>query len=88
MIARPLLLLSFIIVLSCTGCYAYGGHALASSEEQLRRDACEAHRRNDPRAYQTLVGRLDGDPQKNQTLCAKEFSVEQPCPASCQDLSQ
>lgn len=69
--------------LSVTGCYAYGGHTLESSELETLSYACEANARNDRRAYGTLAGRLNSPLVAGEELCGTAITVERTCVSDC-----
>ena len=71
-----------------TGCYAYGGHALASNDVELRARACEANARNDRRAYGTLKGRLKNTSDAGDDLCGSAITVERTCDSGCDSESK
>ncbi len=66
-----------------TGCYAYGGHALASNDVELRAHACDANARNDRRAYGTLKGRIKDASAAGEDLCGAAITVERTCNSGC-----
>lgn len=71
-----------------TGCYAYGGHALASNDVELRAQACEASARNDRRAYGTLKGRMKSASNVGEDLCGTAITVERTCDSGCDSESK